>query len=97
MNQPTNHPTTQPTILPTKHPINQPTILSSNQLPIPPSNQPINNTLTRDTAYLRFSPPSLHSCSSPSGRDETKGFRCACSNARHISSSEYLSNGSRFI
>jgi len=50
-----------------------------------------------DIFYLRFWPPSPHSYWSAAGREETNCLRWACSNAFHICSSEYASNGSRFI
>lgn len=47
--------------------------------------------------YLRFSPPSEHSWFSLSGRPDTKFLRWASSRTLQTSSSEYASNGSRFI
>jgi len=47
--------------------------------------------------HLRFCPPSPHSYCSAAGREDTNSLRCACFNARHICSSEYTSNGSRFM
>lgn len=47
--------------------------------------------------HLRFSPPSVHSWFSLSGRADTKFFRWASSSDVQTSSSEYWLNGSRFM
>lgn len=47
--------------------------------------------------YLRFSPPSEHWKFRPAGCELTNDFRWDSSKARHMSSSEELLKGSRFI